>query len=76
MCVCVRVCVCNIRLFDCLSTPLYLRPRLSLSYRTRLCPSYTPTPISPLLYADSLAKTVSASLTSSPLVCPIEHPYI
>ena len=47
------LCVCNIRLIDCLYTPLYLRSQLPPSSCPRLYPSYTPTPISPLLYTDN-----------------------
>ena len=76
VCVCVCMCVCNLRLFNCLSTPIYLRFNLSPSSHPRLCPSYTPSPISPLLYAVILAYTVSASMPSSHLVHPVEHPLI
>ena len=53
VCVCVCVCGCKIRLINCLSTPLYLRSQLPSSSHPRLYPSYTPTPVSPLLYSDN-----------------------
>ena len=53
ICVYVCVCVCNIRLIKFLSTPLYLRYQLPPSSRPLLYPSYTLTPISPLLYTNN-----------------------
>ena len=60
-CVWVRVCVCvcNLCLFDCLSTPLYLRSQLYPSFCPLRCPSYTPTPTSPLLYSDNWSNTLA-----------------
>ena len=76
VCLCVCVCVCNILLVVFYVTPTYLRSRLPLSSRPRLYTRYTPTPISPLLYAENRSPPLPSSLTSSRLVGPVLPPYI
>ena len=54
--------VCNILIVVFYDTPSYLRSQLPPSSRPCLCPSYTPTPISPLLYADNRSSPFSRLL--------------
>ena len=72
--VCVCVCVCDISLFDQKSIPHYSCNQLSLSSRPFHYPSYTPTPMTPLLYADNHTSprliTWPHHIPSSPEVSP------
>ena len=75
VCVCVCVFVCNIRLFDLLSTPHYLRSQRAPSSHILCYPSDTPTPRSPFLYADNYPSPCPSPcpllLSSIPYFSPI-----
>ena len=74
-CVCVYVCVCNVRLFDIKFIPHYSWCQLSPSSQPLCYPWYKPTSMSPLLYADyfpaSCLSYWSLLIPSLPSVSPI-----